>query len=137
MKIYVIPNGLEKYMAFVLNNFVFIDSMEFINSSLEKLVQNLSDNDFKYLTQEFGSKDLGLLKQKDPDPYEYMNSFKRFSEKKLTDKKYFFSSAKDETASDNAEKPNCHISNEEYLTCNKIGNEFNMKNMDDHDHYFE
>ena len=132
MKIYVIPNGLEKYMAFVLNIFVFIDSMEFINSSLEKLVQNLSDNDFKYLTQEFGSKDLGLLKQKDPYPYEYMNSFKRFSEKKLQK-----SSAKDETASDNVEKPNCHISNEEYLTCNKIGNEFNMKNMDDHDHYFE
>ena len=89
MKIYVIPNGLEKYMAFVLNIFVFIDSMEFINSSLENLVQNLSDNDFKYLTQEFGSKDLGLLKQKDPYPYEYMNSFKRFSEKKLTDKNIF------------------------------------------------
>ena len=62
MKIYIIPNGLEKYMAFILNNLVFIDSMEFMNSSLEKLVQNLSDNDFKYLTQEFGSKDLGLLK---------------------------------------------------------------------------
>ena len=62
MKIYIIPNGLEKYMAFILNNLVFIDSMEFMNSSLEKLVQNLSDNDFKYLTQEFGSKDLELLK---------------------------------------------------------------------------
>ena len=65
VKIKVIPNGLEKYMAFFLNkNLVFIDSMQFMNSSLEKLVKNLSDNDFKYLTEEFGSKNLELLKKK-------------------------------------------------------------------------
>ena len=35
-------------MAFILNkNLVFIDSMQFMNSSLEKLVKSLSDNDFK------------------------------------------------------------------------------------------
>ena len=57
-------------MAFILNkNLVFIGSMQFMNSSLEKLVKNLSDNDFKYLTQEFDSKNLKLLKQKDDDPY--------------------------------------------------------------------
>ena len=38
----------KKYMAFNLNkNLVFIDSMQFMNSSLYKLVQNLSDKDFK------------------------------------------------------------------------------------------
>ena len=48
-------------MAFFLNkNLFFIDSMQFINSSLEKLVQKLSDDDFKYLTKEFGSKNLEL-----------------------------------------------------------------------------
>ena len=52
-------------MAFILNqHLVFIDSMQFMNSSPEKLVKNLSDSDFKYLTQEFGSKNLDLLKQK-------------------------------------------------------------------------
>ena len=90
VKIDVIPNGLEKYMAFFLNkNLVFIDSMQFMNSSLEKLVKNLSDNDFKYLTEEFGSKNLELLKQKDAYPYEYMDSFKRFGEEKLPDKNIF------------------------------------------------
>ena len=50
-KIDVIPNGLGKYMAFILNkNLVFTDSMQFMNSSLEKLVKNLADDDFKYLT---------------------------------------------------------------------------------------
>ena len=57
VKISVIPNGLEKYMAFFLGrNLVFIDSMQFMNSSLDKLVKNLSDEDFKYLVEEFGSK---------------------------------------------------------------------------------
>ena len=53
--------------------------MQFMSSSLHKLVKNLSD--FKYLVQEFGCKNLELLKQKDAYPYEYMNSFERFSEK--------------------------------------------------------
>ena len=71
MKIDVIPNRLEKYMTFFLNkNLVFIDSMQFMNSSLEKLVKNLSDNDFKYLAEEFGFKNLELLIEKD----EYMDS---------------------------------------------------------------
>ena len=38
--------------------------MQFINSSLKKLERNLADDDFKYLTEEFGSKNLKLLKQK-------------------------------------------------------------------------
>ena len=43
--------------------------MQFMNSSLEKLVKNLSDNDFKYFTKEFGFKNLELLNQKDAYPY--------------------------------------------------------------------
>ena len=89
VKIDVIPNGLEKYMAFTINkNLTSIDSMQFINSSPE-LVKNLSDNDFKYLTQDFASENLELLKQKDLYPYEYIDSFERFCEEKLPDKKIF------------------------------------------------
>ena len=52
LKIDVIPNGLEKYMAFFLGrDIIFIDSMQFMNSSLDKLVKNLSDKDFKYLVK--------------------------------------------------------------------------------------
>ena len=49
---------------------------------------------FKCLTEEFGSKNLELLKQKDAYPYEYMNSFIRFGEEKLPDKKCFYSFVK-------------------------------------------
>ena len=79
LKINVIPNGLEKYMAFFLDkNLAFIDSMQFMNSSLDKLVKNLSDEDFKYLVKEFGSENLEILKQKGTYPYEYMNSIEGF-----------------------------------------------------------
>ena len=80
-------------MVFFFNkNLVFIDSMQFINSSLDKLVKNLSDKDYKYLIEVFGSKNLKLLKQKGSCPYEYMDSFEKFNKEKLPAKKYFFSS---------------------------------------------
>ena len=46
-----------------------------MSSSLDRLVKNLSDKDFKYLVEEFGSESLELLKQKGAYPCEYVNSF--------------------------------------------------------------
>ena len=109
-----------------------------MNPGLEKLVKNLSDNDFKHLTEEFASKNLALLKRKDAYPCEYMDNFKRFGEEKLSDKECFYSSVKDGTTGDNGRKLDGHISDEDYLTCEKIWNEFNMKNIGDyHDHYLK
>ena len=45
----VIPNNMEKYMAFMLGkHLVFIDSFQFMNSSLDKLISNLPNDSFKY-----------------------------------------------------------------------------------------
>ena len=52
-KINVIPNGLEKYMSFNINKLIFIDSFHFLSSPLDSLVNNLSKDYFKYLSQEF------------------------------------------------------------------------------------
>ena len=42
VKINVIPNEFEKYMAFFVNeNLVFIDSMQFMSFSLDKLIKKL------------------------------------------------------------------------------------------------
>ena len=95
-KISVVPNGLEKYMAFTLNrNIVFIDSMQFMNSSLDSLVKHLRDEGFKYLPEKYSGEQLKLVKQKGVYRYEYINSFKRFNEDKLPNKDKFFSSLKD------------------------------------------
>ena len=75
-------------MALKINkSLVFIDSKQFVNTSFEKPVKNLSDDNFKHFwTQEFGCKNLQLFKQNDAYPYEFMDSFERFCEKKK--KKY-------------------------------------------------
>ena len=65
---------------------VFIDSMQFMNSSLDSLVKNLSDNDFKYLSEEFSGEFLKLVKQKSVYRYEYMERFKKFFGDKLPDR---------------------------------------------------
>ena len=82
--------------------------MQFMNCSLDKLAKNLSDKDFKYLIEEFGSKNLELLKQKGTYPCD---------DGKISDG---------------------HIDVNDYLTCKKTWNKFEMKNMGDyHDHYLK
>ena len=64
LKFNVIPNGLE-YMSFTINNKLsFIDSFQFLSSSLDSLVKNLGKYDLKYLSQEFDDNVLDLVKQK-------------------------------------------------------------------------
>ena len=119
VKVNVIPNGLEKYMAFRVNkSLVFIDKLQFMNSSLDSLVNNLSDNDFKHLPEEFSGEFLKLVKQKGVYPYECMESFEMFSEDKLPDRCTFFSSLKDEC-----------ISEKYYLKAINVWNVFKMNTM--------
>ena len=66
-------------------------------------------------------KNLKLLKQTGVYLYEYMDSFKRFREKKLPNKECFYSSVKDGATGDNGKKLDGHISDKDYLTCKKIG----------------
>ena len=128
LKINVIPNGLEKYMTFFLGkDLVFIDSMQLMNYSLDKLVKNLSDK-----------KNVKILKQKGAYPYEYMNIFKRFNEEKLPARKYFYSSTKDKKISEDGKISDGHVSIEDYMVCENIWDKFKMKNMGDyHDHYLK
>ena len=50
---HLVFNELDKFDA-KSKVIVFIGSMQFMNSSLDKLVKNVSDKDFKYLIEEFG-----------------------------------------------------------------------------------
>ena len=69
------PNCLEKYMAFMINNnWVFIESMQFMNTSLDTLVKTLSDSDFKYLSQDLSGDFLDLVKQKGVYPFDDMDT---------------------------------------------------------------
>ena len=85
------------------------------------LVKNLMDEDFKYLSEEFTSKYLELVKEKEVYPYEYMKSLKKLSEDKLLDKCKFFSSLKDEC-----------VNEKDYERAKNVWNAFKMKTMGDY-----
>ena len=66
----------KKHMSLTINNkLIFRDSFQFLGSSLDRLVKNLSKDDFKNLSQ--GSDNiLDPVKQKGFYPYEYVTDFK-------------------------------------------------------------
>ena len=67
-----------------------------------------------------------------------MDSFERFNEEKLSARKYFYSSTKDAKTGDDGKISDGHISAEDYLTCKKTWDKFEMKNMGDYlDHYLQ
>ena len=109
-----------------------------MNASLDKTAKNLPDKDFKYSIEEFCSKNVELLKQKGAYSYEYMDSFERFNEEKLAAKKYFYSSTKDGKTGNDGKISDSHISAQNYLTCKKTWDKFEMENMGGyHDHYLK
>ena len=88
-KIKLIPNGLEIYMSFSINNkLIFIGSFQFLSFSIDGLVKNLGKNDFRYLSQEFDSNVLDLVKQKGFYPYKYMSDFEKFKEELQSKEKF-------------------------------------------------
>ena len=81
MDIYAIPNNMETYMAFMLGkHFVFLDSFQFMSSSLEKLADSLPDDAFKYTAEVFKNEQYKLMKQKGVYPYDYMDSLDKFND---------------------------------------------------------
>ncbi|KAL9965086.1 hypothetical protein ACROYT_G028833 [Oculina patagonica] len=127
MNINAIPNNMEKYMAFMLGtHLTFIDSFQFMSSSLEKLVSNLPKESLKYTSEIFKSKQLNLMSRKGIYPYDYMDSFDKFNEK-LPKKEDFYSILNDE-----------HISDDDYKHAKNVWKTFKIKNMGEyHDLYLK
>lgn len=129
----IIPKTKERYMSFtkVLHTkntlksrpiqVKFIDSYQFLNSSLSTLVNNLNETDFVNLSKEFPDisyNQLKLLRQKGIYPYDYMNAHSKYNETQLPSKVCFYNSL------------NCqHISDDEYLHAQSIWQSFNINSL--------
>ena len=114
-KITCIPNDMEKYISFSLGKLVFLDSLQFLNSSLDNLVNNLRKSglqNFKHTASEIADAEIftpkntkqevdddtkiNLITRKGIYPYDYMDSFDKFKDKNLPPKDAFYSQLNDE-----------------------------------------
>ena len=79
-------------MSFTINNKLsFIDTFQFLSSSLGSFVKHLNKDDFNYLSQKFDQNKLDLAKQKGSYPYERMTDFEKFKEKSPRKEKLYSS----------------------------------------------
>src|SRR6266568_1806690 len=97
--IHIIPNNMEKYLSFsvgtlgkyydrtaketktkILHELTFIDSLQFMPSSLAKLVDNLKTgglDKFVYTGQDFKGDDTELMTRKGVYPYSFVDDWKK------------------------------------------------------------
>ncbi|GBC41398.2 uncharacterized protein LOC110455379 [Rhizophagus irregularis DAOM 181602=DAOM 197198] len=120
-----IPYNMEKYMAFKLGSLRFIDSLQFMKSSLDKLASNLGAE--KCRAQECSNPqhlwriDAGVYL------YEYMDDWKKFEKTSLPPKGAFYSKLNE-----------THISDKEYEYAQYIWEKAGCKTMQDyHDIYLK
>ena len=73
VKFEITPKTNEEYIAIKYGCIRFIDSFRFLSESLDKLVKNLDEDDFKILKKEFPDK-WQYLNKKLAYPYEYFNN---------------------------------------------------------------
>ncbi|CAB3984674.1 Gastrula zinc finger, partial [Paramuricea clavata] len=128
MNINVVPNNMEKYISFSLGkNLVFIDSIQFMASSLEALVSNLSPEDFKIVGKRWKGEDFNLVTQKGVFPYEFLDNISKLNVEGLPSKDKFYSTLYES-----------EVKEEDYQRAQKVWDHFGMKTMRDyHDLYLE
>ena len=112
----------------------FKDSLQFLPCGLDKLIENLVDNEkaennhnvFKQLSSEFKDEQLQLLRKKEIFPLEYLDSFDR-AKNTIIRKRTFLQYIK-----------NYNISKQDYEYAINVRNKFNMKTFGDyHDIYLK
>ena len=105
-KIKCIPNNQEEYISFSFDRIRFIDSIQFMASSLDSLVDNLyakstGSNKFIYTDKHFNSKYPNIpdaaesMKRKGVYPYEYVENLDILKQDHILQKSDFYSSLND------------------------------------------
>ena len=120
---YIDKNGEEAYKEIELRS---IDSFKFMSSSLDSLSGNLARGGHEFWGFEgYTEQQRELLIKKGIYPYEYMDSWDKFSENKLPDKDKFYSKFNVHGVKDKDNEHAC-----------KVWKEFGIKNMGEyHDLY--
>ena len=125
LHIEAIPLNTEKFKMLKINSIVMLDSVAFLNDSLERLVENLvaSNHTFPIMKQCWPEQEeRDLLLRKGVYPYEYATSLKKvLTTKKLPAKKHFYSRLKKE-----------HVSDSDYKHAKEVWNYFDCQSLKDY-----
>jgi len=101
---FIIATNSDKYMGFQIGQVRFIDSMQFLNRSLDSLISTVAkDGMDKFIYTKRHFPDMGqfeLVTRKGIFPYEWFNSAERFEETSLPVQDMFFSCLYEEKLSD-------------------------------------
>ena len=117
-----IPYNTEKYISFSLGQLRFIDSAQFLLASLDKLVAANPPGAFQITAQHEPNRERReLLMRKGVYPYEYMDTWDRFTEPNLPQRKAFYSKLSD-----------AHISDEDYTHAQIVWATFGCKTQGDY-----
>ncbi|KAL9966907.1 hypothetical protein ACROYT_G025047 [Oculina patagonica] len=98
-----VANNMEKYITFSLGKLRFTDSLNFLKGSLDSLVKAMPKEELnitKSNSTQSSDESFELLCKKGIYPYEYMDSWERFSETSLPEKEKFYSKLNDENITD-------------------------------------
>ncbi|XP_041361970.1 uncharacterized protein LOC121377941 [Gigantopelta aegis] len=122
---------MEKYISFSVGSLRFIDSLQFLNASLETLVTNLKadgSDKFTQLTKEFSDEQkISLLLRKGVYPYDFMDDESKFNMSQLPAQAEFYNSLTDSD-----------ISDEDYEHAHQVWTTFDLKTMGEyHDLYMK
>lgn len=120
----VIPINNEKFTTFTIDNLKFIDSYNFLSSSLSKLVEslNVSKYDFPILNEFFQDKYKCIyLRRKGVFPYTWFDNIEKLNETKLPEKNYFYNDLTKE-----------QITNDDYKFAQKVWKLFQCKTLEDY-----
>ena len=90
-KINVIPSNSERYISFDVGRLKFLDSMQFLSHGLNKLAEELSSDQLKYLKAAY-PEHWKLLSKKGIYCSDCMNNMERFDETSLPSKQNFLAS---------------------------------------------
>ena len=90
--IHVIPSNAEKLISISWRQYVFIDSLAFLNASLDKLAQSTPAAAFHHTAEQHPEPiRRDLIRRKGVYPYEYMSSWEKFDDHSLPPREAFYS----------------------------------------------
>ena len=124
LKFKILSRTTEDYISIDYGCLRFLDSNKFFQAKLEEVAESLKNKeDFVYTIKYMknNQEKIDLITQKGVYPYDYMDSFERYSETQLPPQNKFYSRLKQSD-----------ISEEDYERAKKVWNVFECKNLGDY-----